>query len=283
MGAGERRDEPSLSDLIVDLWRARLWLLGGVAAGLIGVALMVALCIPQYRATMIVGPAMRTGAPDISALFPAGANSSMQYMMQNIGNPESSDFMRFEAILRETTVAGKLLRDEKIRAGLAEAGSYRIFRHTPPDTPEKLAAWLQDNLVVDPVSTTRLKRLVLLHPDPAFAAYMLHALWEADDGIIRAEERDKAASRVAWLRRQLDTESNPDHKRAIANLLTDQEQVATMLSADEPYAAIIAEPPSAGARPYWPRKAIMAPLFVLVGMFAGYVLYGLRRGLMGRA
>ena len=70
---------------------------------------------------------------------------------------------------------------------------------------------------------------------------------------------------------------HPDHRRALTSLLMEQEHVQMILAMDEPFAAIIAEPPAAGVKPYWPRKAIVLPVGLLAGMVLAYMLSGLRR------
>jgi len=60
-------------------------------------------------------------------------------------------------------------------------------------------------------------------------------------------------------------------------LLMEQEHIRMILGANEPYAAIIAEPPSVSVKPYWPRKSLIVAGFMFAGMIAGFALWGLRR------
>jgi hypothetical protein len=269
--------EPTLNDMLRDLWRARRALAFGAIMGLACATLFLLLAVAQYRASMLVTPTTRSGTPDISALFPNNASFAMEYVMQSFGPGDSSDFMRFETILREPTVAAVLLQDEKIRAGLGEARRSRIGGHKAPATAPQLAAWLQDHVAVEPVGQTRLKRLVLLHPDPVFAAYMLGRLYAAADNVIRAELEEKTVHRIAYLEKTLDKTSHPDHRRVLTQLLMDQEQISMVLAVNEPFAAAVAEPPAAGPRPAWPRKTLVLPGFVFAGAFAAYMIFLLRR------
>lgn len=269
--------EPTLNDILRDLWRARRIVAAGAVMGLICAALFLLLAVPQYRASMLVTPTTRSGTPDISALFPNNASFAMEYVMQSFGPGDSSDFMRFETILREPSVAAALLRDEKIRNGLNEARRFRLSRrHTPATAPE-LAAWLQDHVAVEPVGQTRLKRIVLLHPDPAFATYMLGQLYTAADNLIRAELEDKTVHRISYLEKTLDKTTHPEHRRVLTQLLMDQEQINMVLAVNEPFAAAIAEPAATGPRAAWPRKPLVLSAFVFAGMFAGYMAHLLRR------
>ena len=268
--------EPTLGDVLRNLWHARLYLIAGVVVGLIGASLFLSTAIPQYRATMLVAPTTRSGTPDISALFPNNASFAMEYVMQSFGPGDSSDFMRFETILRETSVADRLLRDEKIRTGLASAQRYKFPAVADMDNSSKLAAWLQKNIVIEPVGQTRLKRISLLHPDPAFAVYMLRQMYSITDSMMRAELEDKTEKRIRYLTDELDKISNPEHKRILTKLLMDQEQINMILAVNEPYAAAIAEPAAAAPKPAWPRKSLILPAFMFAGFFAGYIVYILR-------
>lgn len=269
--------EPTLGDILRDIGLAWRWIACGLLFGLMAGILFLTAAVPQYRASMLVSPTTRSGTPDISALFPNNASFTMEYVLQSFGPGDSSDFMRFETIMREPTIAGILLRDEKIKRGLQDARRYRVFPARAPDTPEKLASWLQKNVDVEPVGATRLKRLNFAHPDPVFAAYMLKSLYKATDNLIRQELEEKTTNRVNWLRAEIERTDNPEHRRVLANLLMDQEQIRMILAVDEPFAASVAEPPAAGPRPYWPRRSLFLAVFVMVGGFAAYALFCLRR------
>jgi len=269
--------EPTLGDIARDVWAARFWLLGGAFFGLLLGMAVLFISIPQYRATMIVAPTTRSGTPDISALFPNNASFAMEYVLQSFGPGDSSDFMRFEAILREATIASTLLKDPIIRNGLRNAKRYRVWQKAPPADATGLADWLQKRLVIESVGTTTLRRLVFQHPEPAFAGYMLEALYNAADNTIRTELAGKTENRIAYLRDALMDTDNPEHRRALTKILLDQEQIKMILAVNEAYAASIAEPPSVGLRPDWPRRSLILPAFMMAGFFLSFILYNARR------
>jgi uncharacterized protein involved in exopolysaccharide biosynthesis len=269
--------EPTLADVLRDVWRARLPVLAGALAGLLAALIFLRVAVPQYRAEMLVAPASHGSTPDISSLMPDNAGAAMQFVLQSFSSGDSSDFMRFEAILREPTIAARLLQDDNIRRGLAHAGRWNFLAPPPLDSAPRLAAWLQDNLEVEPVGATRLRRIIFKHPDPAFAALLLRRIYDATDDLIRAEREETTAQRIAYLEKTIDQTANPDHKRDLTKLLMDQEQIAMILAVHEPFAASLAEPPAAGAKPDWPHRPLVISSFMLVGVFLGYVLHGLRR------
>jgi hypothetical protein len=269
--------EPTLADVLRLLWRARRVVLAGGVVGLLGGLLFMTLAIPQYRATMLLAPTTRTGAPDISSLFPENASYAMEYVMKSFSTGDSSDFTWFEHILREPSVAAQLLKDPAIREGVAADRRFRIFPGKTPETPEDLAAYLNDHLTVEPVGNTQLRRLVYDHPDREFAKLMLQTVYAVTDSIIRADMKDKADKRVIWLQKTIQETQNPDHRKVLTSLLMDQEQIRMILSLDEPYAARIAEPPSVTTRQSWPHASLILPVFTTCGLLLGMVLFGMRR------
>lgn len=273
-----RVEEPSLSDLFADLWRAKLFVLAGAMAGLLIGWGFMAVSVPQYRATMLIAPAERQAGPDIKALLPDNSSFAVQYMLNAMGSPDSGDYVRFEHTLRESSVAAALLKNAAVMAGLGKAKRFTFVDAETPETAAELADYLQDHVQVEPVGTSPLRRVVYQHPDGAFAAAFLQKLHTIADSLIRQEIRDRTQSREAYLQQALATTEHPDHRRALTSLLMEQEHVRMILAMDEPFAAIIAEPPSASAKPEWPKAPIVYPVSALAGMLLAFAVFYLRRG-----
>lgn len=270
--------EPTLADVLNDLWQAKFALLWGGVIGLVLAAVFLATAVPHYRASMLVAPAERRAGPDIKALLPDNSSFAVQYLVNTLGSQDSGDYMRFETTLREATVARQLLEDERIVAGVRADRWFTVQdENDATESAGKFSAYLTKRVAIEPVGTTPLRRLVYKHPDPAFAGYLLTQLHEAADTIIRQEIRDRTQSREAYLQQALATVDHPDHRRALTSLLMEQEHVQMILAMDEPFAAIVAEPPAAGVQVYWPRKALALPVGVLAGMLLGYIAFVLRR------
>ena len=270
------QEEPNLGDVIRNIWRAKVWLLLGGLAGLVASVFFLFMAVPHYKADMLVAPATRSGAPDISLLFPDTASFAVERVMRSFGLGESSDFTRFEVILREPRVAGMLLEDEKIRAGLEETGRFWIGEHERPDSGSEFSAWLQKRLSVEPVGASRLRRISFQHADPAFAVYFLNQLYHTADSLIRGEVRQKTGNRVEWLKEALAKTSHPEHRRVLTDLLMDQERMRMILAVDEPFSALLAEPPAVSATPHWPKPSFVFPAFMLVGMILSFAAFSLK-------
>jgi hypothetical protein len=212
-------------------------------------------------------------------LLPNNSSFAVQYLVHSLGSPDSTDFMRFENIVRDPTVAALLLKDKTILYSVAKDKPLRFMADRRwPDTPEKFSAYLQKKVSIEPVGATPLRRLVYEHPDREFAVYLLTQMHEVADRLIRGEIRARTEARAAYLEKALDAERNPEHRQAITSLLMEQEHVRMILAMDEPFAAAVAEPAFAGPRPAWPRRALFFPVFGFIGAALGFALYGLRRG-----
>ncbi len=269
--------EPTLADVLRDCWRARIHLVAGALIGLLGSLVFIQLCIPQYKAEMLVGPADHPPVPAFEDTGPESPGPSAHLERSGFGEIDSYDFMRFEAILRERSVAAQLLQDEAVKRGLAQARRWTFLPVPPLDTPERLSAWLKDNIDIEPVGSTSLRRIIFRHPDPAFASLMLRDICNAANALIRGDLQAKTDRRKAYLEKMVEETNNPDHKRALTKLLLDQEQVSMVLAAQEPFAAAVIEPASTGPKPDWPRRPLLIPAMMFVGIFLGYAVHALKR------
>jgi hypothetical protein len=258
-----------LADILADMRRARGFIMGGMLLGAVLALIFLAAAVPFYRAQMIVGPA----AP-ISNNEAAGEIAKMRaaQLDSNIMN-----FTRFENTLAGSSVAGALLKDEKIFEGLTQDRSFGLLRAETTWTPEKLAEYIRRRVRIDPVGETPLRRLVYYHPSAGFAAYFLTRLHEVSDGLIRRSIRSAAAGRVEYLQKTSQSIPNPEHRRSLTELLMEQERLLMLASVDQPYAAMIVEPASSSSRPKWPGRIAAFLIFSLAGGFAGFAVHGIRR------
>ncbi len=264
--------EKTLFDVIRDLWRARLAMAVFGFAGFVLALTFVTLARPYYRAEMVVAPASPIagqGGFQLSSL-----PDPALWQSQSIQN--YPDFLRFENKFSAPTVAGLLLEDERIKGGLPLDRAFDLFEPERVWTPETVALYLARRVTLEPVGNTPLRRLVYAHPDRDYAVYMLERIHHITDTLIRQNIRLETQERIEYLQEALGRTANPDHRRALADLLMEQERLRMMVSMDQPYAASIVEPPSAGVKPAWPDARLLFPAFILVGCFLGFLIYGAR-------
>lgn len=270
--------EPTLGELLADILRAKWFVLAGTVLGVLAALAVIWAAVPQYKATMIVGPAARTagGMRDVAAMLPDNANLAFEYVLHNFSPGEASDFMRFEHILREAQVASVLVGDDGFRKAIAK--DRRFIFSSPYSVADagEMAAYLQKHIRIEPVGATPLRRLVYRHPDPVFAVSMLGRVHDIADHIIRAEAQENTQHRIGYLQAALDSSGHPDHRRALTALLMEQEHINMVLNMEESFAAAIAEPAFAAVRPDWPRKPLLLVIFAMMGAVFGYAGYSMR-------
>lgn len=269
--------EQSLYDICKVLFQGRAAIvLGGVCGLALGV-LFLLLAVPHYRISMLVSPAESAPKADLKALLPDNPGFALQYLANTIGPLDSTDFMRFETTLRGPHVAGVLLADQKIKEGVAQMRACAFSSPPVVGNASALAELLEKRVHITPVGNTPLRRVTVDHHDPVFGLYLLQRLYTETDRLIRNDIAEKAHSRSLYLKEILGQINHPDHRRALTSLLMEQEHILMLLAMEEPFAAIIAEPPYVSAKIWWPRKSLILPGFILAGMIGGFALWSVRR------
>ncbi|MCD8498241.1 MAG: hypothetical protein LRZ85_09380 [Alphaproteobacteria bacterium] len=278
MNSAEALGEMSLMDALRLLWSARLWLAGGALLGLAAASLLWFTAVPHYRAALTIAPANPMNGAQFSRLLQNDENlAPLNFILQRVGSGNTPDFIRFEAILRGQTMAEALLENPVILEGLARDRSF-VWSAPPSEwTPAQFSEYLAKRVDIASVPGGGLRVVRYSHPDPRFAAYLLSELARAADASIRRKTKTETLGRIAYLQAELSKTNNPDHRRALADLLLEQERLNMLVSIEQAYAADIVETASSSSRPLWPDIPLSALVFVLAGMGLGFAVFGLRR------
>ncbi|HEU4839544.1 MAG TPA: Wzz/FepE/Etk N-terminal domain-containing protein [Micavibrio sp.] len=268
------RGEPTLADLLSGLWAAKFHMLFFAAVFCAAAFFIVLLSTPLYRASMIVAPADGYALGDYASSVSEGEGLTIPFWRPREAGGISTDFHRFVYTVKGTAAAAILLKDSSVLSGIARDGS----RASKADkwTPEELADYLDKKLRIEHLGATPLRRLSYKHPDPAFAAAFLRKIHLVADQLIRRDRRRQSESRIRYLTDTLQKTVNPDHRKGIANLLMQQEHIQMLANLDEPYAAIVVEPPAASPHPVWPAKSLFFSVFALLGAAIGYLVRSVR-------
>lgn len=270
--------EPTVSDLISDVFKAKLYIILG---GLLGAALafgFIALSIPHYKTQMILAPASPMTGAESSSMLANDNLFALRYLAQRIGaGGAGGDFQRFENIYGGPSVAEILLKDARVQQGLAKDYAFTFSEPEQDWSAEELSEYIQKRVKLEPVGTSAAKKLVYFHQDKDFAEYFISGLHRIADNLIRHNIRGDAKARVDYLSDAINTTTNAEHRRALTTLLMEQERLLMLVSIDQPYAANVIEPASSSAKPEWPNLYFVYFGFILIGMIAGFLIYGLKR------
>lgn len=273
--------EPTLSDVLKSAWRAKFYILSaGIIAALVAAA-YISLSTPRYRAEMIIAPADGYALGDYASSASVDRSIALPFWRPMEPEGISTDYYRFVYTVREPSVASILLKDKAVIAGVAQDDKDLHDLSADRWTPALLSAYLTRQVRAEPVGATALRRLSYTHPDPAFAEAVLRKLHLVADQMIRRDRRRDSQARIDYLQTMLAKTNQPDHRKGITNLLMQQEHIQMLANLDEPYAAIVVEPPTASARPVWPRPVLIFPAAIMAGMVMGFGVWSLRRAVHG--
>ena len=100
-------------------------------------------------------------------------------------------------------------------------------------------------------------------------------LHETADGLIQYGLRKEVNERIAYLQKAMAEVRNPDHRRALTDLLMEQERLKMMVSIDQPYAAAMVEPSAISATPAWPDTTLVFLAFGVAGAFLGFIVFSI--------
>lgn len=275
--ASMKSREPNLIDLFSDVWAAKFYIIVFMCIGAIGAFSFLSVSVPHYKSQMIVAPASPMTGAESSSMLANDNLFALRYLVQRIGAGAGSDFQRFENIYHGVSVASILLKDPTILAGLRNDKAF-TFRDTKQEwNASKLSEYLKDRVTLESVGTSAAKKFVYFHQDKEFAEYFLSGLHRIADNLIRRNVREDAKARVEYLTRELDTTSNPEHRRTLATLLMEQERLLMLVSIDQPYAANVFEPAFSSVKTEWPNPYLVYTGFIVAGMMIGFLIFSLRR------
>lgn len=264
--ARSRAGDPTLADLLREVWRARAHIVLGCALGVVLASALILLAVPHSRAQMLLAPANPMSAQ---------GHESVQTGQAQGETLRASDlyFERFQAISRGAVVASLMLRNPEIVAGLEADRAFSFSRPAGIARPEGMAEYIARRVTFASVGETPVRAMRYSHPDPAFASFFLQKLHAVTDGVIRHAVRREVAERISYLQQEAQKAVHPDHRRALTNLLLEQERLKMMASIDQPFAALVVEPAFSSSRPVWPDAVLTLGAFAAVGAFCGFVLF----------
>lgn len=279
----------ALASAVAGGWRVVaatvLLVLGLALAGLWGVT-------PEYTVTLVVGPTARTGVAGMGARVPVAGGEAFGLAEPGAADETLSDFTRFLHLLTSIPVAQALMEDPGLLPRLfpdrwdgadgrwhPPAGAMATLRRgllaltgrqeTAAPDAAMVAAWLRRSLVVEPVSTTPMRRIRLRHPDRAFALALLGRVATLADDHLRRQAQQRSAAQIDSIRRQLAVVKAAEHQRVLDALLADQERVQMMMTAALPFAADPIEPSNASTVPDWPDPAVVMAAALAAGVSLG--------------
>lgn len=266
----QEAEDKSLLELFEDLWRIRFYMLAGAVAALGLAALFLVMARPHFEARMILAPANPMEGADISSLRAEENMYALGFILQKVGAAQSTDFQAFQKVLSGPRVAQKLVQQPVIIEGLSSDGAFTFSSPSPPQEAAEMAQYLERRVHISAVGLTPMRQISYLHPDPDFAKAFISALYAAADGMMKEQSLQNARERALFLQAELESEPNPDHRKALAALLTEQERVEMLSRINQPFAAKIIEPAAIAPETVWPNTALVIAGFLGAGLLISF-------------
>ncbi len=264
--------EKTIFDVLYDMWRARYYMLFSAIIMLIFAFIFLGLSQKFYKAEMIIAPATHMG----QGMEKASQIGEGSIYVQHENLQTNAAFLRFEHIYSGASVASILLHDDKIISALEFDRNFEFSKGKSEWNVSDLSQYLKDRVKLEPVNGTILRKMVYLHPNKNFAAYMIGKIHLVSDLIIRKTILKQTNDRIDYLNKALSSTTNTGHRASLTALLMEQERLKMMVSLDQPYAASIIEKPFVYSDYKYPDPYLVYTLFLFVGLFMGFIIYGLR-------
>jgi len=296
-----RRDEEADAAVLRGVLRGWKLVVLLPALALLGAVAFLRAVPPEHTAVMVVGPTSSAGFAAMGARIPVVGREAASAAEQGSSAEALSDFARFLHLLTSVPVAERLMADHgllrrmfgdrwdpSVGAWVEPVGALPALRRLisalvgradwiEPDE-RVVARFLRDRVVVEPVGTGPMRRVLFRHPDRGFALAFLRGLVAATDAHLRAEASRRSAAQIEYAQSRLAMLSANEHRKALAELKAEQERVLIMMDVGLPFAADVVEPPSAERMPDWPNVPLVLGMALATGFFAALLLVGFRAG-----
>ncbi len=145
-------------------------------------------------------------------------------------------------------------------------------------TVDTLMQYLNKNLKVVGVSsglssalipgTSTYSTVSFRFEDPQQAESILNTMLRATDQIIREDQRRDVTARISTLESELSEVTVSDERSSLIDILTNQEQLLTMIQADQRYASTLVVPPYASPKPISPTIVVSVILAFMCALLA---------------
>jgi uncharacterized protein involved in exopolysaccharide biosynthesis len=269
------------------------WLIPiSVGAALVLAFLWLNITTPQYTGEMVLGPTSQNGVAARGARLPLEdvQNEKIHITPAEITADETlSDFSREIQLLSSPEIAARLLKDKNLGVeqhllsshGFCHGLKLLLWRLAgqslnADNDPATLAGLLARDVQIDTIGRSAMRKITFRNKDRQFAIDFLNALYKASDAQLRAQGETRTVSEIAYLRVALDHVTLADQRKAMLDLLAEQEQTQLLISVDLPFAADQIQAATAPSNPDWPPVGLVLLFAFCLGLFAGFsIVYAL--------
>lgn len=266
----QEQPENAIGDVFREIWAGKFYIAVGLVFGVLAAFAFSASVVPNAKAEIAFSPA---NPLTVQRVTPSVPTLSGQYTSEP--KSENIDFTRFENSYKGVAVANLLLKNPEITEGLKQDRAFTFSEPKQEWSAEELAEYVASRVRIDPVGETSLRSFSYYHPNAEFAVTFLQRLHAITDGLLRRDARVQIDQRIKYLNEAMAETYNPEHKRALADLLLEQERMKMMVSIDSNFAANIVVPAAVQPRAQWPDAALVYTLIPLIGAVLGFFVFSI--------
>lgn len=288
-------DRFRLDLLIGDLLRNWYFVLGAGLAALLLAVVVLAAKGPTYTATMIVTPGTDSALNKVQFYGNSYSFADDTPILGRFGGAKPNHFDEFIVLLNSNRIA-EVLEDRHAAARLLfpqlwdqEKQAWRkpddlvfqvmafgrgLFGYPEWQVPDakNVRQYLRRNLDVSPVSRGAMREVSLSGKDPEHLAQILVWLFDNTSGLLRDERNAALRHNIAYLQDRLAQARIDIYRESLISLLADQERQLMLSQADQPFGAVLLEPPVKPDAPSGPDPLLLLVIAGLAGLGLGGLL-----------
>ncbi len=277
-------------DLILrDLLRNWYLILAGGALGLFMALGIGALKGPSYTATMIVSPIIDDPLNKVQFYGSSYSFADSSPVLGRFGGNQPNEFDQFIVLLNSHRVAEVLEEEHQVSRiffsslwdeeretwrrpdglrFLVKNAARRLFGYPdwqPPQSKD-VQAYLQDNLKISPVSGGAMRAISLSGSEPEHLARVLSWLFVKTSTLLRDERNAALRANIAYLQERIGQSRIDIYRDSLISLLSDQERELMLSQTEQPFGAVLLEPPTRPRAPSGPEPLLLIAALVLAGL-----------------
>jgi len=298
----EFNDEIDLKDLFFTLWRGKIYIILGLIISVFLGSLYLQSAERKYSVKYNLKPVGETKrGPSFSGLGGLASIAGVQ-----LPTSSNNDFSIFKELITSTEVSEIIFKNKKIirerfRSEWDEAlNSYSrppkskiqtivsdakkiltgdIEVNYMPPNPRRLAIFINKNIQIGENKETGFLEFTSETSKPKFMLSLIIEATKASDKIMRQRYIDFSREPLAFYKEKLSTARSREHREALAELISKEEQKLMFASRGKYF---IAEPyinPSVSLHPIKPNSKLILAFSLVLGLFFGAALVLIRHAI----
>jgi len=298
----ELNDEIDLRDLFFTLWGGKIYIILFSIISVFLASFYLQFAERKYSVEYNVKPVGETkNSPSFSGLGGLASLAGIQ-----LPSSSNNDLNIFKELITSTEVSEKIFKNKKIIRDIFRSEwdeTFDNFSRPPkskiqifvsdakrlltgnielnymPPNPRRLAVFISKNVQINEDNETGFLKFASETSKPKLMLSLMIAATKASDKIMRQRYIDFSIEPLAFYKEKLRTARSREHREALAELISKEEQKLMFASKGKYF---IAEPyikPTISLNPTTPKPKLILALSLLLGLFLGAALVLMRHAI----